>query len=90
MEVGVLSSGYLILVDISVARFHGGSTVKWSIEASGYFPIFTVVKYLFQSDTCTGAEENDMKSIDIMLKLDKTDLIIRDRDICLKTVSTKI
>lgn len=73
MEVGVLSSGYLILIDISVARFHGGSAVKRSIEASSYFPIFTVVKYLLQSNTCTRAEQNDMKSMDI---IPNTDLVM--------------
>lgn len=63
MKVGVLSSGYLVLVDVSVARFHGGRAVKWSIQASGYFPIFTVVKHLLQSNACDGAEQNDIKSM---------------------------
>lgn len=46
VKVSVLSSGYLILIDVSIAWFHGGSAVKRSVQASGNFPIFTVVKHL--------------------------------------------
>lgn len=63
VKVGVLSSGYLVLIDIGVARFHGGSAVEWSIQASGYFPIFTVVKDFLQSDACNRAEQNNIKSM---------------------------
>lgn len=69
VKVGVLSPGYLVLVDISVAGFHGGSAVKRSVEASGYLPVFTVVIYLLQSNTCDGAGQNDKKSLAIMVKL---------------------
>lgn len=63
VKVGVLSSWYLILIDVSIARFHGGSTVEWSIQASGHFPIFTVVKHLLQSNACDRAEENLIRSM---------------------------
>lgn len=62
VKVGVLSSGYLVFIDISVARFHGGSAVKWRIQASGHLPIFTVVKHLLQSNACNRAEQN-IKSV---------------------------
>lgn len=75
MKVGVLSSGYLVLIDISVARFHGGSAVEWSIQASGYFPIFTVVKHLLQSNACNRAEQNFIKSTrTILMRLVSTPL----------------
>lgn len=63
VKVGVLSSGYLVLIDVSVARFHGGRAVEWRIQASGHFPIFTVVKHLLQSDACNRAEQHDIKSM---------------------------
>lgn len=50
VKVGVLSSGYLVLIDISVAGFHGGRAVERSVQASGYFPVFTVVEYLLQDN----------------------------------------
>lgn len=66
VKIGVLSSGYFILIDVSVARFHGGSAVKGSIQASGYFPIFTVVKHLLQSNAYNTGQETDIKATAVM------------------------
>ena len=63
MKVGVLSSGYLVLVDVSVAGFHGGGAVERSVQASGHFPILAVVEHLLQSDACSGAEQHGNKSM---------------------------
>lgn len=63
VKVGVLSSGYLVLVDVGVARFHGGSAVEWSVQASGYLPVLTVVEYLLQSDAWSKEDQYDIKSM---------------------------
>lgn len=57
VKVGVLSSGDLVLIDVSIARFHGGCAVEGSVQASGYLPVFTVVKHLLQRDACNAAEK---------------------------------
>lgn len=57
VKVGVLPSGDLVLIDVGVARFHGGSAVERRVQASGYLPIFTVIKHLLQGDACNAAEE---------------------------------
>lgn len=66
VEVGVLSPGYLVLIDVGVARFHGGCAVEWRIQAPGYLPILAVVKHLLQSNACNTAEQNLIKSMTIM------------------------
>lgn len=48
VQVGVLASWDLVLVDVCVPGFHGGCAVKWSVETTGYFPVLTVVKDLIQ------------------------------------------
>jgi len=63
VKVGVLSSGYLVLVDVGVARFHGGSAVERSVQASGYLPVLTVVEYLLQSDAWSKEDQYDIKSM---------------------------
>lgn len=55
VKVGVLSSGYLVLVDVGVARLHGCRAVEWRVQTSGYLPIFTVVKDFIQRDSCNSA-----------------------------------
>lgn len=59
VEVGVLSSGDLILIDVSIARFHGGCAVEGSVQASGYLPVFAVVKHLLQCDACNNRKKED-------------------------------
>lgn len=76
MKVGVLSTGDLVLIDVSVARFHGGSAVEWRIQTSGYFPIFTVVKHFLQSDSCNRAEQNDISMVMCIFSFNGVDLLM--------------
>lgn len=50
VEICVLATRDLVLIDISIPRLHGGGAVKRSIKASGHFPILTVVKDLLKRD----------------------------------------
>lgn len=50
VQIGVLASWDLVLIDICVPGFHSGCAVKWSIETTGHFPVLTVVKDLIQRD----------------------------------------
>jgi len=50
VEIGVLATWDLVLIDIRIPRLHGGGAVKWSINASGHLPILTVVKDLLKRD----------------------------------------
>lgn len=55
VEVGVLSSGYLVLVDVGVARLHGCRTVEWRVQSSGHLPVLAVVEDFIQHDACSSA-----------------------------------
>lgn len=55
VEVGVLSSGYLVLVDVGVARLHGRRAVEWRVQSSGHLPVLAVVEDFIQHDACNSA-----------------------------------
>lgn len=55
VEVGVLSSGYLVLVDVGVARLHGCRAVEGRVQSSGHLPVLAVVEDFVQHDACSGA-----------------------------------
>lgn len=52
VEVGVLSPGYLVLVDVGVARLHGRCAVEWRVQSSGHLPVLAVVEDFIQHDAC--------------------------------------
>lgn len=55
VKVGVLSSGYLVLVDVGVARLHGCRAVEWRVQSSGHLPVLAVVEDFIQHDACSSA-----------------------------------
>lgn len=52
VQVCVLSSRDLVLVDVGVAGLHGGGAVEGGVQASGHLPVLAVVEHLLQGDAC--------------------------------------
>ncbi|RNA12581.1 hypothetical protein BpHYR1_009065 [Brachionus plicatilis] len=44
LQVGVLTTGYFIHVDISVATLHCGCALEWSVQQAGLFPVRRVLE----------------------------------------------
>lgn len=59
VQVGVLPSGDLVLVDVGVAGLHGGGAVEGRVQPAGHLPVLAVVEDALQRDACrehTGQE----------------------------------
>lgn len=56
VEVGVLPSGDLVLVDVGVARLHGCRAVEGRVQSSGHLPVLAVVKHFVQLDACNSSD----------------------------------
>lgn len=56
VEVGVLSPRDLVLVDVRVARLHGGRAVEGGIEPPRPLPVLAVLEHPLQRDACGGGQ----------------------------------